>query len=153
MCRLYGFHASALTKVECTLVHAQNALLHQSQKDEQGRRHPDGWGIACYGEVDKPGNRLPELVRHETAAFRDTHFSHTAETMYAQTVVAHVRLATVGYVGATNSHPFTHDTWTFAHNGTVTGFEQLQDELRARPGGCRMLAWGTPTASSCSSGF
>ena len=27
MCRLYGFRANEETKVECTLVHAQNALL------------------------------------------------------------------------------------------------------------------------------
>lgn len=33
MCRLYGFLANERTKVECSLVHAQNALLHQSRAD------------------------------------------------------------------------------------------------------------------------
>lgn len=129
MCRLYGFRATALTKVECTLVHAQNALLAQSRRDERGQAHADGWGIACYN-----GGAVPQLVRHETAAFDDTLFSHHAETMYATTVVAHVRLATVGYVGTLNSHPFTHDGWSFAHNGTLPGFDRLAAELARESG-------------------
>lgn len=124
MCRLYGFHGNELTKVECSLVHAQNALLKQSIEDERGREHADGWGIACYAD-----RVMPELVRHKTAAFGDTAFSHQAETIYAKTVVAHVRLATVGTAGPTNSHPFIYDNWTFAHNGTITGFGQLAPEL------------------------
>ncbi len=129
MCRLYGFHANELTKVECSLVHAQNALLAQSRHDARGLKHADGWGIACYGKASDPDGRLPSVVRHNTAAFDDSQFSHKAETMYAQTVVAHVRLATVGYVGTLNSHPFTHEGWTFAHNGTLPGFDQLKDQL------------------------
>lgn len=129
MCRLYGFHANELTKVECSLVHAQNALLTQSRHDAKGRKHADGWGIACYGDLSDATRRLPELVRHNTAAFNDAQFGHKAETMYARTVVAHVRLATVGYVGSLNSHPFTHEGWTFAHNGTLPGFDRLKDQL------------------------
>jgi glutamine amidotransferase len=134
MCRLYGFRANELTKVECSLVHAQNALLAQSRNDERGREHADGWGVACYGDLSLPTNRLPSLVRHQTAAFDDDHFSYTAETIYAETVIAHVRLATVGYVGPLNSHPFTHDDWAFAHNGTLPGFEELQAEMARESG-------------------
>ena len=36
MCRLYGFRANEPTKVECTLVHAQNALIVQSREDLAG---------------------------------------------------------------------------------------------------------------------
>lgn len=129
MCRLYCFHANELTKVECSLVHAQNALISQSRHDALGREHADGWGIACYGDRGNPGGRLPMLVRHKTAAFDDMQFSYQAETLYAQTVVAHVRLATVGYVGSLNSHPFTHEGWTFAHNGTLPGFDRLGPQL------------------------
>jgi glutamine amidotransferase len=129
MCRLYCFHANEPTKVECSLVHAQNALLSQSRHDALGRKHADGWGIACYGDRGHPGGRLPTLVRHKTAAFDDTQFCRQAETLYAQTVVAHVRLATVGYVGPLNSHPFTYEGWTFAHNGTLPGFDRLGPQL------------------------
>ena len=46
MCRLYGFHATEPTKVECSLVHAQNALMSQSRVDSQGLSHGHGWGVA-----------------------------------------------------------------------------------------------------------
>ena len=133
MCRLYGFRANELTKVECTLVHAQNALLVQSKSDQTGRSHADGWGIACYSDIASKVC-LPELIRHKTAAFDTTHFSHQAESVYAKTVLAHVRLATVGYVGTLNSHPFNYDEWTFAHNGTIPEFDQLKDQLERESG-------------------
>lgn len=129
MCRLYGFCANELTKVECSLVRAQNALLAQSRSDSLGRTHADGWGIACY--PDAAGLWLPLLVRQETAAFSDVTFSHQAESTYARTVVAHVRLATVGVVGPLNSHPFTYGAWTLAHNGTLPGFDRLESQLAA----------------------
>lgn len=123
MCRLYGFHANEETKVECTLVHAQNALLRQSASDALGRAHPDGWGIAWYE------NRHPVVVRRKIAAFRDRHFSHTAERIFTRTVVAHVRLATVGVPSEANAHPFHYGCWSFAHNGTVRQFGRLRRRL------------------------
>lgn len=125
MCRLYGFRANEDTKVECSLVHAQNALLMQSRADMTGRMHADGWGIAFYHD------ERPEVERRSTAAFDDLHFSSTAERIYTQTVVAHVRLASVGGLAPVNSHPFSHGLWTFGHNGTVRGFDVLRGELIA----------------------
>lgn len=123
MCRLYGFRANEPTKVECTLVHAQNALLLQSQSDERGRAHPDGWGIGYFE------NDLPELEKHASAAFHGLHFSNTAERVYSESVVSHVRLATVGMTSIVNCHPFQWGGWICAHNGTVTAIKQLREEL------------------------
>ncbi len=123
MCRLYGFHSSEPTKVECTLVHAQNALLLQSRKDEIGRTHPDGWGIGYY-EDD-----LPMIERNAAAAFHGVHFSNTAERVYSQTVISHVRQATVGTPSISNCHPFSWGGWVFAHNGTVTGIDSMRAEM------------------------
>lgn len=120
MCRLYGFHANEETKVECSLVHAQNALLRQSESDAMGRSHADGWGVAYYE------NSHPTVVRRALAAFEDRHFSHTAEKMYTNTVVAHVRLATVGEPLPENAHPFHYGCWAFAHNGTVREFDTVR---------------------------
>lgn len=125
MCRLYGFRANEPTKVECTLVHAQNALMSQSRADLRGVAHSDGWGIACYQ------NHLPDLERRSLAAFQDLHFSVTAERIFAETVVGHVRLATVGDPSIQNTHPFTYGQWTFAHNGTVQPFADLEPWLAA----------------------
>ncbi len=123
MCRLYGFRASEPTKVECSLVYAQNALLSQSLADLRGEAHPDGWGISCYE------NHFPIVERRDTAAHEDEQFSLAAERAYAKTVIAHVRKATVGGHSLDNTHPFVYDAWTFAHNGTLRGFEHLAEAL------------------------
>ncbi len=123
MCRLYGLRANEPTKVECTLVYAQNALMTQSQADLRGVSHPDGWGIGFY-----EGPRAT-IERRDTAAHEDLHFSVTAERVYAETVVAHVRRATVGSNSQVNTHPFCYRNWTFAHNGTVTAFERIRTTL------------------------
>jgi glutamine amidotransferase len=128
MCRLYGLHATEPTKVECTLVLAQNALLLQSRLDRLGRTHPDGWGIAFYRDG------APEVERRPAAAFEDVHFSRTAERVRARTVLAHVRQATVGQVSLENTHPFVRGCWSFAHNGTVAGFGRLERALAAETG-------------------
>ncbi|HSF14874.1 MAG TPA: class II glutamine amidotransferase [Vicinamibacteria bacterium] len=127
MCRLYGFRANEPTKVECSLAHAQNALLLQSRSDMLGRAHADGWGLAFY----RNGGTSLSVERRERAAYEDLHFSATAERVYATTVVAHVRRATVGGPAAANTHPFRHGSWIFAHNGTVTDFAQIEGRLAA----------------------
>lgn len=125
MCRLYGFLANESTKVECTLVHAQNALLRQSRADLRGTSHSDGWGISCYPDG------APLCERRATAAHEDLWFSTTAERIYSHAVIAHVRRATVGGARLENTHPFLHGCWTFAHNGTLSGFERLEPQLLA----------------------
>ncbi len=125
MCRLYGFRANEETKVECSLVYAQNALLAQSRSDARRSSHPDGWGIAFYA------NAHPTLERRHTAAFDDLHFGLAAERAYSTTVLAHVRQATVGTPSPDNTHPFTQDRWAFAHNGTITGFDVVGETMAA----------------------
>jgi predicted glutamine amidotransferase len=123
MCRLYGFRATEDTKVECSLAHAQNALMLQSCGDRTGRKHSDGWGIAYFQ------NGVPTVERRASAAYECLHFSGTAERVYSKAVVAHVRLATVGKLSPWNCHPFAWHSWVFAHNGTVTGIEHLRTAL------------------------
>jgi glutamine amidotransferase len=104
-------------------VYAQNALLRQSRADLRGVDHSDGWGISCYRED------LPFVERRAASAHADVHFSTTAERVYSDTVVAHVRRATVGRVALENTHPFVYGHWTFAHNGTVRSFDALGPAL------------------------
>jgi len=123
MCRLYGFRANQATKVECSLAYAQNALLSQSASDLGGVSHPDGWGIASYADG------IPDITKRARAAFKDLYFGMTAERSHARTVVAHVRLATVGETFPENTQPFGHGRWVFAHNGTLRAFDALRSEL------------------------
>ena len=125
MCRLYGFLANEPTKVDCSLVYAQNSLMQQSRVDCFGVDHTDGWGIAVYRDG------TPALERKTTAACSDQRFSRAAESSYSTAIVAHIRKATVGNVTVDNTHPFVWDQWTFAHNGTITAFDAVSPGLVA----------------------
>jgi len=126
MCRLYGFRANEPTKVECTLVQAQNALMVQSRSDLRGKAHEDGWGIAYYK------NSAASIEKRIAAAHEDLHFGVMAERVHSTTVVAHVRQATVGAITPRNTHPFQYGRWVFAHNGTVARFDHARRLLEQR---------------------
>jgi glutamine amidotransferase len=125
MCRLYGFRATEPTKVECTLVHAQNALIIQSSRDRSGTSHLNGWGLATYR------NHQPQIERQARAAVEDADFRRVAGRAYSNTVLAHVRRATVGRVAVENTHPFCHGSWAFVHNGTLPRFAELRPKMLA----------------------
>ena len=123
MCRLYALHANEPTRVECSLVLAQNALMRQSRGDREGLMHGHGWGVADYA------GGLPVIEKQSWAAFDGEHFQKKAAKVYANTVIAHVRRATVGPPGIENTHPFGHGRWIFAHNGTVPAFDRVRPML------------------------
>jgi predicted glutamine amidotransferase len=125
MCRLYGFRATEPTKVECTLVHAQNALMVQSRRDREGLSHGHGWGVATYED------HHPRVERQAWAAFHGEHFQRAAASIHSCTVLAHVRRATVGLPAMENTHPFTWGPWAFAHNGTIPQFKKLRNPMLA----------------------
>ena len=141
MCRLYALRASEPLKVECALVHAQNALLTQSRRDSRGETHADGWGIAHYL------HERPTVEKRAVAAFGDVSFSDTAARVRARTVVAHVRQATVGGPSLPNTHPFVHGPWTFAHNGGIRDFARLGASLESEVA-AQLLGWRRGTTDS-----
>jgi glutamine amidotransferase len=123
MCRLFGLRANEPTRVECSLVEAQNALMTQSQGDREGLVHAHGWGVADYSDG------LPYVEKQSWASWHGEHFRKAAARIYAMTVIAHVRRATIGPPGIENTHPFVHGTWLFAHNGTIPRFEEVRMQL------------------------
>lgn len=81
--------------------------------------HPNGWGLAVFhGDV---ASIEKEPVRAVDSGYLRQRLRHTIE---AKTLIAHIRLATVGSMDYENCHPFIRqDTggrrWTLAHNGTI----------------------------------
>ena len=120
MCRLYGFHSNEPTRLECSLIHSQNALMAQSIKDQEGLSHGHGWGVAAYPDG------VPQVEKQAWAAWHGERFKKAAARTYAKTLIAHVRRATVGPPNIRNTHPFTHGPWLLAHNGTISNFEHIR---------------------------
>ena len=110
MCRLFGFRSVIQSQVHRSLVSADNALAVQSQQ------HPDGWGVAYY-LAD-----APHLIKGGSQAIEDHIFKRVSGVVASETVLAHVRRATVGEVNTLNSHPFQFGRWVFAHNGEVANY-------------------------------
>ncbi|GMR01712.1 MAG: class II glutamine amidotransferase [Acidimicrobiia bacterium] len=129
MCRLYGFLATQPTRLECSLVSAQNALQVQSDRDGRGIRNADGWGIAHWVGDDR------EVIKSTMPAFADEQFAEVASEIWSEAAIAHVRAATVGRVSEENTHPFTLGTWAFAHNGTIGAFDHVATRLDIGPFG------------------
>lgn len=129
MCRMYGFIATDSTRLDCSLVNAQNALQVQSDIDSRGVRNPDGWGIAHWGTSGI------EVVQSTDPAFADKRFANAAYSITSDAVIAHVRAATVGRVAPENTHPFRYGAWAFAHNGTISGFEHVRTHMDIGPFG------------------
>lgn len=115
MCRLFGQHAHAGFDVTEPLCTASNALRFQSHK------HPHGWGIGWYV------NGAPHVRRGILPAHADETFVAAGREIRSNVVLAHVREASVGPVLHENTHPFVHDRWLFAHNGTVARFRDDPD--------------------------
>lgn len=93
---------------------------------QRSRRHTAGWGIAAYD------NHFPALIRKPVWVRDDTTFLPVLRDLRAHTAVFHVRRATRGIISLENTHPFTWNQWSFAHNGTIVNrvTEQAREWLK-----------------------
>ena len=119
MCRLFGFRSVLKSQVHRSLVAAENALAVQS------RKHSDGWGVAYY-VAD-----APHVIKSVMPANNDRIFERISGVVASETVLAHLRKATVGDINILNAHPFQFGRWVFAHNGEVRDFAQHKQTLRS----------------------
>ena len=117
MCRLFGSRSRVPGGVAHELLHGSNALRVQSHK------HPDGWGLGWYE------GRTPRVVRSLAPAHGDREFEKLSSFLNAETVVAHVRQASVGRIATVNTHPFRRGPWLFAHNGTLAAWDRARGPL------------------------
>lgn len=123
MCRLCGFLATQPTRLECSLIEAQNALQVQSDRDARGVRNADGWGIIRYLGDER------DVVRSTMPAFADATFVEVARSVWSEATIAHVRAATAARVSDANTHPFTYGVWSFAPNSTIHGSDHGRTRL------------------------
>ncbi|AYF45546.1 glutamine amidotransferase domain protein [Halobacteriovorax sp. BALOs_7] len=117
MCRLFGFRSVILSQVHQSLVQADNAL------EVQSREHPHGWGVAYYVR------NSPHIIKSTSAALEDKIFKKVSGVVSSQTVLGHIRKATIGETNILNTHPFQYGHWTFAHNGNIKNFDKHREKI------------------------
>jgi glutamine amidotransferase len=116
MCRMLGMVSARPTAVRELLLEAPRSLAVLSNE------HRDGWGIATSAGGDW------QIRRSTSCAARCADYSQVAN-VEAELVIAHVRKATVGRLSLSNTHPFRHDRFVFAHNGTVLAIAALVSRI------------------------
>jgi glutamine amidotransferase len=129
MCELFAMSS-------CKPAAVTYSLDEFSRNGSKLRDNRDGWGIAFARD------REPFLVKEPHPAHDSAWVKFIAEQPIKTTAaIAHVRHATQGHNTMENTHPFRRvlgrRIHLFAHNGTLTGIEEVVDEaeLRYRPVG------------------
>jgi predicted glutamine amidotransferase len=88
------------------------------------RSEPSGFGLGWYG----PGGEA-EVYRGVSATWEDEQLRRIAAETESHLFLAHIRSASDAAVEESNCHPFQHGRWLFVHNGQLSGFETVRDEL------------------------
>lgn len=139
MCELLGLSASAPVDVNLSF----GRLARHGGPSGQ----PDGWGIAFLDDTDAEVWRDPHAAATSPWAH---HLAH--KSISSQTVVAHIRKATLGAVKLANTQPFLRELFgrvhVFAHNGMLREIAPVARTARFRPLGetdseaafCHMMA-------------
>ena len=114
MCRLFGIQSD--TPIRHHLAFA--ALRSQSHE------HNDGWGVARF---DGPHIEVAIGLEpaHHSARFQEL------GALQTKSLLAHIRLASVGGDCQTNAHPFVGEGWAFSHNGTIRRFADRKERFEA----------------------
>lgn len=123
MCRLYGMTATHPTRAECELLEAQNSLIEQAVEDGRGLDNPHGWGVGLVRDG------TTECARQVEPADASEEFRNQAIQSASETLIAHVRRATVGEPLYENTHPFRFESSFLAHNGHVGRFDEVRPNI------------------------
>jgi len=126
MCRLYALQATHPTRTACELLKAQNALIDQSRHDTRGLSNPHGWGLASLTDG------RARCFRQVAPASSSEKYRASALGLKGETLLAHVRRATVGNPRGENTHPFRRGDAFLIHNGHVPAFEHVRPHILDR---------------------
>ena len=125
MCRWLAYFGNPI-RPEALLYDVPYSLVAQSRQDRLagGQPNADGFGLGWYGDRDEPG-----LYRSVAPAWGDRNLRELAGQIESPLFLAHIRAATGTPVEQTNSHPFRHGRWLFAHNGFIDDYFHVRRDL------------------------
>lgn len=117
MCELLGMSANVPTDICFSFT----GLI---QRGGRTGPHRDGWGITFYeGKGFRTFKDPAPSCQSKIAQLVQSY------PIKSRAVISHIRQANRGGVSLENTHPFTRELWgrywTFAHNGQLTGYQDL----------------------------
>lgn len=124
MCELFGVNSTEKIHLNIML---KELFSHAAE-------HPHGWGMAFFY-----GNAV-SLEKQPEAAFKSRYLRQRLQAeIFADKMIAHIRLATKGTMDYENTHPFvmrdnSDRTWTLAHNGTIFDCGALEPFVKLQQG-------------------
>jgi len=127
MCRFTAYVGPSIA-LERIVVLPKHSLLEQSQNATEAKLsvNGDGFGIAWYTDQTSPG-----LYRDVLPAWSDGNLTSLCRMVTSRLFLAHVRASTQGETSRENCHPFTHNNWSFMHNGQIGDFNRVRRSLEA----------------------
>jgi predicted glutamine amidotransferase len=127
MCRLFGYVAANPTTIEATI-----GMPALDQFTRLSRLHGDGWGTAWLNPADARSDDQ-FAYRSPIPAHSDGTFVRHTTSEPSRARIMHLRWATPGLpVRSDNTHPFTVDGMSFAHNGSLMPPSAIETLLEPR---------------------
>lgn len=125
MCR-WAAWSGAPKYLEEVICDPEHSLIDQSRNALSCKTavNADGFGVAWYGDRETPC-----LYKDVRPAWSDPNLQQIASHIRSGHFLAHVRASTGTATTRDNCHPFTHDRWTFMHNGQVGGYDRVRRRL------------------------
>jgi predicted glutamine amidotransferase len=116
MSQFWGLTLNDDSMVECSLApYAKQINLRTGDAAS--------WGMSYYSR----GELLQRVEPKERGEKLDV--MEVSRGFRSDIVVMHTRMATVGPISHENIHPFRFKNWSFAHNGTLEGFDTYRSEI------------------------
>ena len=137
MCRLLAYTGPPLS-LDALISAPEHSLVVQSYQPREmtsGVVNADGHGVAWY---DPARRDAPYVYRATLPIWNDPNLADLTAYVASGHVLAYVRSATPGQaLDFSNTQPFVAGTFSFIHNGFITGFRQpggggLHRRLRAK---------------------
>ncbi|MGB1213408.1 MAG: class II glutamine amidotransferase [Pikeienuella sp.] len=125
MCRWAAYIGDPIYLEEIVTAPGQSLIdqsLHASESKTE--TNGDGFGLAWYGEREKPG-----LYHDVLPAWSDGNLRSLAHQVRSRLFLAHVRAATGTATSRMNCHPFAVKNWTFMHNGQAGGYGSFRRKV------------------------
>lgn len=129
MCRLAAYLGPEIF-ISSLVTEPKHSIIHQSFKAQEIEEplNGDGFGLAWYA---RDYSEKPALFKEVTPAWNNRNLFNLSRLTRSSCILTHVRAATVGkVVSRANCHPFSWEEYSFAHNGTIEGFEAIRRKVQ-----------------------